>query len=83
MSSSVLGTANPPTQDALRLLARPEPVVSGVYAKKSRREMATIFADGVKEVLFGPDAAAPYPLKFAATGFLRLRAGGVTAHNSG
>jgi glycosyltransferase involved in cell wall biosynthesis len=41
-------------QDALRLLARPEPVVSGVYAKKSRREMASIFADGTKEVLFGP-----------------------------
>jgi hypothetical protein len=61
-------------QDALRLLARPEPVVSGVYAKKSRREMASIFADGVKEVLFGPDAAAPYPLKYAAAGFLRLRA---------
>ena len=62
-------------QDALRLLARPEPVVSGVYAKKSKREMASVFADGVKEVLFGPEAAAPYPLKYAATGFLRLRAG--------
>jgi glycosyltransferase involved in cell wall biosynthesis len=61
--------------DALRLLARPEPVVSAIYAKKSRREMASIFADEVKEVLFGPDAAAPYPLKYAATGFLRLRAG--------
>jgi hypothetical protein len=62
-------------QDALRLLARPEPVVSAVYAKKSKREMASIFADGVTEVLFGPDAAGPYPLKYAATGFLRLRAG--------
>jgi hypothetical protein len=62
-------------QDALRLLARPESVVSAIYAKKSRREMASIFADGVKEVLFGPDAAGPYPLKYAATGFLRLRAG--------
>src|SRR3984957_8610558 len=62
-------------QDALRLLARPEPGVSGVYAKKSRREMASIFADGVKEVLFGPEAPALYPLKYAATGFLRLRAG--------
>ena len=61
-------------KDALRLLARPEPVVSAVYAKKSRREMASIFADGVKEVLFGPEAAGPYPLKYAATGFLRLRA---------
>ena len=62
-------------QDALRLLARPEPVVSAVYAKKSRREMPSNFADGIKEVLFGPDAAALYPLKYAATGFLRLRAG--------
>jgi hypothetical protein len=60
--------------DALRLLARPEPVVAGVYAKKSRREMASIFADGVTEVLFGPEAPAPYLLKYAATGFLRLRA---------
>ncbi len=60
--------------DALRLLARPEPVVSGVYAKKGRRELASVFADGVKEVLFGPDAVGPYPLRYAATGFLRLRA---------
>ena len=41
--------------DALHLLARPEPVVSAVYAKKSRREMASIFAEGTKEVLFGPE----------------------------
>jgi hypothetical protein len=61
-------------QDALRLLARPEPVVSGVYAKKGTRELATIFA-GVKEVAFGPDAPGPYPLLYAATGFLRVRAG--------
>jgi hypothetical protein len=60
--------------DALRLLARPEPVVAGVYAKKGVREMASAFADGVKEVLFGPDAVGPYPLRYAATGFLRLRA---------
>jgi hypothetical protein len=59
--------------DALRLLARPEPVIAGIYAKKGMREMASIFADGVKEVLFGPDAAGPYPLKYAATGFLRMR----------
>jgi predicted O-methyltransferase YrrM len=61
--------------DALRLLARPEPVVSGVYAKKGRRELASIFIDGVKEIIFGPEAAGPYPLKYAATGFLRVRAG--------
>jgi len=62
-------------QDALQLLARPEPVISGVYAKKGTRELASIFADGTKEILFGPDAVGPYPLKYAATGFLRVRAG--------
>jgi hypothetical protein len=61
--------------DALRLLARPEGVVSGVYAKKGMRELASIFVDGTKEVLFGPDAPGLYPLKYAATGFLRVRAG--------
>jgi glycosyltransferase involved in cell wall biosynthesis len=60
--------------DALRLLARPEPVISGVYAKKGMREMASVFADGIQEVLFGVDAVEPYPLRYAATGFLRIRA---------
>ena len=60
--------------DALRLLARTEPVVSGVYAKKGRREFASIFADGVEEVVFGAHAFGLYPLKFAATGFLRIKA---------
>jgi hypothetical protein len=60
--------------DALRLLARPELVVSGVYAKKGVRALASEFAPGVKEVLFGPDAAGLYPLRYAATGFLRIRA---------
>lgn len=59
--------------DALRLLARPEPVICGVYAKKSRREMASVFPDGVAEVRFGV-GAGPYPLKYAAAGFLRVRA---------
>lgn len=61
--------------DALRLLARPEPVASGVYAKKGMRELASIFVDGVKKLLFGPDAVGVYPLKYAATGFLRVKAG--------
>jgi|GEM_PF-751069 len=60
--------------DALRLLARPEPVASGVYAKKGMRELASIFADGVKELQFGPDSPGTYPLKYAATGFLRIKA---------
>jgi hypothetical protein len=62
-------------QDALRLLARPEPVVAGIYAKKGVRGLASVFSDGVPEVLFGPDAIGLYPLKYAATGFLRGRAG--------
>jgi len=60
--------------DALRLLARPEAVVAGIYAKKGRRELASTFAEGVEEVVFGPEAPGLYPLKYAATGFLRIRA---------
>jgi hypothetical protein len=59
--------------DALRLLARPEPVISGVYAKKGRRELASLFAPGIKEITFG-ESLCLYPLKYAATGFLRIRA---------
>jgi hypothetical protein len=61
-------------EDAVRIFNRPEPVISGVYAKKGMREMASIFADGIKEVMFGPEVKAPYPLKYAATGFLRIKA---------
>ena len=60
--------------DALKLFNRPELVISAVYAKKGMREMASVFAEGIKEVLFGPEAPAPYPLRYAATGFLRVRA---------
>ena len=60
--------------DAYRLIARPERVVAGVYAKKGRREMATRFADGIEHIEFGPTAPGLYPLKYAATGFLRIRA---------
>jgi hypothetical protein len=59
---------------AIRLFQRPEPVVSGVYAKKGPREVASVFADGTTGVLFGPEAPGLYPLKYAATGFLRIRA---------
>jgi glycosyltransferase involved in cell wall biosynthesis len=60
--------------DALHLLARPEPVVTGIYTKKGRRELASTFADGIKEILFGPDTPGLYPLKFAGAGFIRIRA---------
>ncbi len=59
--------------DALRLLARPESVISGVYAKKGRRELASLFAPGIKEITFG-EMSGLYPLRYAATGFLRIRA---------
>jgi len=60
--------------DAFRLLARPEPVLCGVYAKKGIRGLASHFAEEVGEVLFGPAATGPYPLRYAATGFLRIKA---------
>lgn len=63
-------TFNP--ADALRILARPEPVVAGVYAKKSQRDLACIFAEGIKSVVFGMAAPEPYPLRYASAGFLRI-----------
>lgn len=61
--------------DALRFLDRPDPpVLSGVYAKKGPREVASAFHEGITNILFGPDAPGLYPLKYAATGFLRIRA---------
>lgn len=60
--------------DALQLLARPEDVVAAVYAKKNHREMASLFADDIKQVQLGAHAPGLYPLKFAAAGFLRIRA---------
>ncbi|MFI5457154.1 MAG: class I SAM-dependent methyltransferase [Isosphaerales bacterium] len=59
--------------DALRILARLEPVVAGVYAKKNQRELACIFAEGIKNVVFGPAAPGLYLLKYASAGFLRVR----------
>ena len=59
--------------DVFRLFARPEPVVCGVYAKKGRRGLASHFATGITEILFGPDAPGLYPALFAATGFLRIK----------
>ncbi len=42
--------------DALRILGRPEPVLAGVYAKKSQRDLACIFAEGITNVVFGAGA---------------------------
>jgi glycosyltransferase involved in cell wall biosynthesis len=59
--------------DALRILSRPEPVIAGVYAKKSQRDLACIFAEGITNVVFGAGAPASYLLKYASAGFLRIR----------
>jgi glycosyltransferase involved in cell wall biosynthesis len=60
--------------DALRLIARQEPVIAGVYAKKGRRELASHFADGITEIRLGLESPGLYPLEYTATGFLRIRA---------
>lgn len=57
--------------DAIKLINHPEPVISGIYAKKGLREMASIFTD--KEVIFGLNGGI-YPLHYAATGFLCIKA---------
>lgn len=62
-------------RDAIRLLKDPGEVVAGVYAKKGCRQLACEFAPGVDEIIFGPAAPSRYPLQYAATGFLRIRAG--------
>jgi len=63
---------NPP--DALKLLARPEPVVAGIYMKKNGRDYSGAFAAGVDRVVFGPAAPGLYPMLYASAGFLRIRA---------
>ena len=60
--------------DALRLLARPEPVVAGIYVHNKGRDFAGTFAQGVTKVVFGPAAPGLYPMLYAPTGFLRIRA---------
>ncbi len=61
-------------RDALRLLARPEPVIAGIYVHNKGNDIAGTFAKGVDKVVFGPDAPGLYPLLYAPTGFLRIRA---------
>ena len=61
--------------DAMRLLARPEPIVAGVYMKKTGRDYSGVFAKGVDRVVFGPAAPALYPMMYTSAGFLRIKAG--------
>jgi hypothetical protein len=60
--------------DVLRLFARPEPVVAGIYAKKNAPALACHFPPGVRSVVFGDEAPGLYPLHYAAGGFLRIHA---------
>jgi hypothetical protein len=60
-------------KDAIDLINRPEPVVCGVYPLKGQPQFVCQFADGINEVVFGAGAPASYLLKYAATGFLRIK----------
>jgi hypothetical protein len=63
-------------QDAIKLLNRPEPVVSGVYAKKAQGvhgTMAVDFEPNVKSIKLGPWADRTYPVRGIGAGFLRIR----------
>ncbi|CAN5905145.1 hypothetical protein BH23PLA1_BH23PLA1_14530 [soil metagenome] len=58
--------------DALRLFARPEPVVAGVYTKKNKPALSSSFSPGTASVNFGAASPGLYPLQYAAAGFLRI-----------
>lgn len=58
--------------DALRLFARPEPVVAGTYVKKNAQALASVFRTENAAVTFGEASPGDYPLKYAAAGFLRI-----------
>jgi hypothetical protein len=61
-------------RDAIRLLARPEPVVAGIYVHNKGRDFAGTFAKDINRVVFGPGAPGLYPMLYAPTGFLRIQA---------
>ena len=61
-------------RDAIRLFNRPEPVVAGIYVHNKGRDFAGTFAQGITKVVFGPVAPGLYPMLYAPTGFLRIRA---------
>lgn len=48
------------------------PIVSGVYAKKGKRSMASNFEPGTKKVAFGEQGGLT-EIQYAATGFLHVR----------
>ena len=60
-------------KDAIELINRPEPVAAAVYPLKGVADFVCQFADHIKEVTFGTGAPDSYPIKYAATGFLRVK----------
>jgi hypothetical protein len=58
--------------DAIRLLASPEPVIAAIYMKKGVKDFSGVFAKGVTKVVFGSDAPGLYPMLYASGGFLRI-----------
>jgi hypothetical protein len=48
--------------------------MAGGCTKEGMRALAALFADSVKEVLFGLDAPDPYARRYATTGLLRVKA---------
>ena len=60
--------------DALRLLARPEPVVAGIYVHNKGRDFAGTFARGVTKVVLDPEHRVFIRCCMHRPGFLRIRA---------
>jgi hypothetical protein len=63
-------------EDALRLLRRPEPVVSGLVPGKGHGKDGHLIADfgpGTAHVKYGPHADRLYPLVTTSAGFLRIK----------
>ena len=60
--------------DAMRLLARPEPVLVGVAVSEAA-DGTVAFANGVGRVRLGTVAPGLYPVERFGAGFLRVRAG--------
>lgn len=60
--------------DAMRLIARTESVVAGVCADPDLGSLDGVFADGLGHIEFGDHVTGFYPLKYASTSFMRVKA---------
>ncbi len=59
---------------ALRLLARPEPVIVGIGTALGGDREDVVFAPGITTVHVGPGALGMYPVERAGAAFVRIRA---------